>query len=230
MHDLDRTTAEFEADHELYEEDGHELEWEDAYETDEAYTGEGVLTEADEMQLAAEVLEVTNEAELDQFLGKVFRKVGRGVRSFARSGVGRALGGALRKVGKVALPIAGKAVGGFFGGPVGAAIGGKLGSAATKLFELELEGMSYEDQEFEVARRYVQLVAEAANNAAAAAPNTPPEAAGRVARNALAKAARRHAPGLLRGGRAGSAGSAGAYGRRSGRWARRGRRIILYGV
>jgi uncharacterized protein (DUF697 family) len=227
MHDLDRTTAEFEADPELYEADGQELEWEDGYETDESYAGEGVLTEADEMQLAAELLEVADEAELDYFIKKVFRKVGRGLRSFARSGVGRALGRGLRKIGKVALPIAGKAVGGFFGGPAGAAIGGKLGSAATKLFELELEGMSYEDQEFEVARRYVQLAADAAKNAAAAAPNTPPEAAGRVAKNALAKAARRYAPGLLRGGRPAFAG---AYGRRGGRWVRRGNRIILFGV
>ena len=36
---------------------------------------------------------------------------------------------------------------------------GKLASGATKLFGLELEGMSPEDQEFEVARRFVRLAA-----------------------------------------------------------------------
>jgi uncharacterized protein (DUF697 family) len=223
MHDLDRTTAEFESDHELFESDG-ELEFGETFETFQETDHESVLNEADEMQLAAELLEVTDETELDQFLGGLFKKVAGGVRSFARSGIGRALGGALKKVGKVALPIAGKAVGGFFGGPAGAAIGGKLGSMATKLFELELEGMSYEDQEFEVARRFVRLAADSAKNAMRAPASMSPQAA---AQTALKAAARKHAPGLVKG--TALTGYPSGTGR-TGRWFRRGRKVVLLGV
>ena len=127
---------------------------------------------------------VTDEQELDQFLGKLISKVSRTAGSIIRSPAGKALGGILKGAAKKALPIAGPAVGTYFGGPAGGAIGGKLASAAGRIFGLELEGMSGEDQEFEVARRFVRLAASAAQKAAAA-------------RSAVAAAARRHAPGLL---------------------------------
>ena len=81
---------------------------------------------------------------------------------------------------------------------------------------LELEGLSPEDQEFEVARRVVRLAGDAAVKAAAAPPSAP---AGKVVNKAIAAAAKKHAPGL-----------AGPGGRRSGRWIRRGRRIIVLGA
>jgi uncharacterized protein (DUF697 family) len=224
MHDLDRTTAEFEAGLEELEAGDSEFELDgEIMELTEEVDQESPFTEAEEMDLATEVLSVTNEAELDQFLGGLIKRVGRGVGKFVRGPVGRALGGALKRVGKVALPIAGKAVGGFFGGPAGAAIGGKLGSLATRLFEVDLEGMNYEDQEFEVARRFVRLAGAAAQNAASAPPTQNPQAA---ARNAVAAAARRHAPGMFRRGSAVFP----AGGRRTGRWMRRGRKIILMDV
>ncbi|MBK6506124.1 MAG: hypothetical protein IPG02_10755 [Ignavibacteria bacterium] len=40
---------------------------------------------------------------------------------------------------------------------LGTAIGGALGSAASNMFELELEGLSQEDREFETAKAYVRL-------------------------------------------------------------------------
>jgi hypothetical protein len=47
----------------------------------------------------------------------------------------------LKKFAKIAAPIAGKAVGGFFGGPAGAMLGSKLARlAASQLRELEMEG------------------------------------------------------------------------------------------
>jgi hypothetical protein len=139
---------------------------------------------------------------------------------------------------------------------VGTAIGSKLGSMAGNLFELELEGMDREQAEFEVARKYVQFAASAARNAALAPPNVPPQ---RAAQQAVAAAARRFAPGVLRLGFSGGyppaatggyrapapttgGGSFGApytgggsYGApytrpRSGRWVRRGRKIIVLGV
>ena len=63
-------------------------EWETLEGEQSAWSGESdseVLSETDELEMAAELLAVTNEQELDQFLGDLIRKVGRTV------GTGRAL-------------------------------------------------------------------------------------------------------------------------------------------
>ncbi|MDO7847527.1 hypothetical protein Q5H92_14250 [Hymenobacter sp. M29] len=160
------------------------------------YSGE--LNETLEMELAHELLEVTNEQELNMFLGKLIKGAGKAIGNFAKSGVGRAIGGVLKTVAKKALPIAGGALGTFFGGPLGGMIGNKLGSAAGNLFELELEGLSPEDQEFETARAYVRFANSAASRAAALQSQRRGAPASAVVRQALAGAARQHAPGLLR--------------------------------
>jgi uncharacterized protein (DUF697 family) len=220
MHDIDRTLLEMES-----ETDAFETEYE--YDESEYSDTEAVFDEAAEMELAAELLGVTEEAELDQFLGKVFKKVGRAVGKFVKSPVGRSLGRFLKGVAKKALPAVGGALGSIVPG-VGTAIGTKLGTAASNLFEVELEGLSPEDKEFEVARRFVRLTEEAAKNAALAPPNGDPQAA---AKAALVAAAKMHAPGLLRGGTTSMTAAAvpGVPGR-SGRWIRRGRKIVLLGV
>ena len=154
MHDLDRNLmeSEFETEYEFnemeYEADEF-FEYENEYEYEDEFSemGSSPFSEEEEFELAAELLAVGSDEELDEFLGKLIRKAARGVKRFARSKVGRAIGRGLKSVAKKALPIAGKAVGGFFGGPVGASIGGKLGGFASRLFEMELEGMSPEDQE-----------------------------------------------------------------------------------
>ncbi|WP_454624708.1 hypothetical protein [Bradyrhizobium cenepequi] len=148
-----------------------------------------VVGEDELMELAAELLEVRDEQELDRFLGNVFKKV----KAFANSSAGKAVGGMLKGVLKKALPIAGGVAGTFFGGPVGASIGSKLGSMAGNLFELELEGLSQEDREFEAAKQFARFATEAVKNAASA-PGGNPVA---IARQAIARAAQRHAPGLL---------------------------------
>jgi hypothetical protein len=201
---------------------------------------ESPLHESVEMELAAELLEVASEDELDQFLGKLIRRVGSTVGRLVRSPIGRALGGLIKPMLKAALPIAGGAVGTFFGGPLGGMAGSKLAGAAGQLFGLELEGLSAEDRDFEVARRVVKLAATATNNASAAPPNVDPQAA---ARAALIAAATSLAPGLAAGQfgrfapRPGARPQApyypgGAYGtgRRRGIWVRRGRSIVLHGV
>ncbi|NML63592.1 hypothetical protein HHL22_00055 [Hymenobacter sp. RP-2-7] len=166
----------------------------ESFETSGEMSGE--LNETLEMELAHELLEVSNEQELNQFLGSLVKKVGGAVSSIARSPIGKALGGALKTVAKKALPIAGGALGTFFGGPAGAAIGSKLGSMAGNLFELELEGLSPEDQEFETARAYVRFANSAVRRAAALQRRgLPPQA---LVRQALGAAAMQHAPGLLR--------------------------------
>jgi hypothetical protein len=195
--------------------------------------GEGPFSEEQEIEMAAELLSLSQDQELDQFLGKLIRRAGQAAGKFIRSPTGKALGGLLRKAAKAALPIAGKAVGTFLGGPVGGAIGGKLATAGGQIFGLELEGMSGEDQELEVAQRFVRLAGNAAARAAQAPPGIPPQQA---ARTALAAAARQYAPGLLRNGGAvrGAGGVSGARAargsRRSGRWLRRGNKIVLLGV
>ncbi|SHJ47283.1 hypothetical protein SAMN02745146_3176 [Hymenobacter daecheongensis DSM 21074] len=160
--------------------------------------GEQELNETQEMELAHELLEVSNEQELNMFLGKLIKSAGRAVGNFARSSVGRGLGNILKTVAKKALPIAGGALGSLVGGPLGGMIGNKLGSAASNLFELELEGLSPEDQEFEMARAYVRFANSAASRAANMQRRRPGMASAGLLRLALGQAARQHAPGLLR--------------------------------
>ena len=60
-------------------------------------------------RLAAELLEVTSEQELEDFLGSLASSVIKGAKSFMKSGVGKAVGGALRSIAKTALPAVGGA-------------------------------------------------------------------------------------------------------------------------
>jgi hypothetical protein len=246
MHNIDRTQAEaWEMSPEFdemqeFEYGSGEFEFESDQETyGEAYGAygemefESPLSEADEMELAAELLEVSSEEELDQFIGKLFKKVSGGLRKAFRSPVFKSLGGMLKGVAKKALPMAGGALGTLIPIPgVGTALGTAAGKAAGQMFGLELEGMSAEDQEFEVARRVVRLGAEAAKQAADAPPNAPPQPA---AKQALVNAAQTHAPGLV--GASGPTGGPSNGQRpqrrrlpRSGRWMRQGRNIVLLNI
>jgi len=236
MHDVDRTTLETGWAGEAYAaEEGYEFEPEyepemepeydagefAAYGAGEIYEGEAPFSEEEEVALATELLGITSDQELDQFLGKVFRRVARGVGRAIRSPVGRSLIGALRGVARQYLPVAGAALGNVLVPGLGGVVGGKLASAAGRAFGLEVEGLSAEDQEFQVARRYVRLAGDAARRAAlASATGASPQA---VVQQALTMAARRHAPGLVGRGIAGRRGV-------SGTWRRQGRVVVLYGV
>ena len=154
---------------------------------------ETVFDEVQEMELAAELLEINSEEELEQFLGKLIKSAGKAIGGFVKSPIGKALGGALKGVAKVALPMAGKVLGNMVLPGVGGMIGGKLASAAGGMFGLELEGMSRQDQEFEVARRVVRLAGESVKQAAQMPPVGHPTT---IAKNAVLAAATRHAPGL----------------------------------
>ena len=168
MHDIDRTQLEmgwesgnfgYESDQELYGEAQDELYGE--------FSGPpGIFTEMDEMELAAQFLEVTDEAELDQFLGSLLSTASKAIGGALRSPVGNAVGGILKGVAKKALPTAGAALGDLIAPGVGGQIGSQLATSAGKLFGLELEGLSAEDQEFEAARRFVRLGGAAAEKAA----------------------------------------------------------------
>jgi hypothetical protein len=181
--------------------------------------------------MAADLLSVSNEAELEHFLGDLLGKVAGAVGGIIKGPIGQTLGGLLKGVAKTALPIAGAALGNLVAPGIGGVIGGKLASAAGSAFGLELEGLTSEDSEFELAKQFVRLAADAAKNTVGVTQPGDPMA---VAQPALTQAMQRYAPGLMNetgywGGYGGYGGYGGGY-QQSGRWVRRGNQIILYGV
>jgi hypothetical protein len=216
MHDMDRTQMEY--DPEL-----QELEGEFEFEEGEWGAESGaVLTEADEFELANELLGVASEEELDQFLGKLIKKVAQGAGKALRSPLGQAVGGVLKGVAKKALPLAGGALGTFVGGPLGAKIGSGVAAAAGDALGLEGETLGEGEEEFEGAKQFVRVAADTINKAVTAPPSAEPRA---VAQSAAVSAAGQLAPGLV------SPGASGRPGRRqSGRWMRRGHTIVILGA
>ena len=183
-----------------------------------------VFNEGEVMELTAELLEITNEAELDRFLGDLIKRAGRAIGKVVKSPIGQAVGGVLKDVAKKALPIAGGALGAYFGGPLGAQIGSGLASAAGGALGLELETMSQEDREFEGGKQFVRFAADTVKSAASAPPSVDPRSA---AQTAATTAAQKYAPNLLGPG-SGSATPSPVPGKgRSGRWMRKGRNIII---
>jgi hypothetical protein len=221
MHDIDRTQLEYASEMPGFEAEQFEFEgeWGSA--------SGGVLSEAEEYELATELLGVASEAELDQFLGDLIKKVAKGAGKLVRSPIGQAVGGVLKGVAKKALPLAGGALGAMVGGPLGAKIGSGLASAAGGAIGLEGEALAQEDQELEGAKQFVRIAADTVKKAASASPAADPRS---VAQSAAVSAARQLAPGLLKQAGGGS-NTGGAAGRgQNGRWVRRGHTIVLYGA
>jgi len=177
MHDLDRTTLESNYEAESYEAEG-EAE---------------VLGENELNELTGGLLGLGGEHELDHFLGDIFKKVTGVIGKILPPGVTKNLGGLLKAVAGKVLPMAGGALGNLIAPGIGGAIGSQLASNAGAALGLELEGLSGEEQEFHVARRFVQLAAAAIRYASQASGADPRL----VARQALQVAAQRYAPGLV---------------------------------
>jgi hypothetical protein len=216
MHDIDRTQLEGEMEFGEFEFPGELQE---------------VFNEAEQMELAAELLEVRDEQELNYFLGNVIKKASGVLGKAVKSPLGQSLLSILKNAAKnaagQAIPVVSDAIGGGIGGNLGAAVGKGLNAFGTKLLNPEYEFVNQEDREFEGAKQFVQLAASAVKNAADAPSGADPRA---VARSAMIKAAQTVAPGLLQAG-SDAAGAPHASGRgRSGRWYRRGNRIVLQGV
>ncbi|WP_394839569.1 hypothetical protein LVJ94_22035 [Pendulispora rubella] len=222
MHDLDRTMGRTHMETEFLEFQG---------EGESEFQGEGekeVFHEDELNELASEMLGISNEQELEQFLGGLIKTVGSLAGKAINSPIGRQLGGALKGVAKKALPVAGRALGNWIAPGVGGQIGSQVASAAGSMFGLELEGLSLEDSEFELAKQFVRFAADAANSALNAPPGTDPKG---VASQAITQAAHKYAPGILAhagisNGHARPGAAAGA----SGRWVRKGNQIVLYGA
>lgn len=247
MHDFDRANIsaygrsdqmnEFETDNE------YELDFNPA--SIRITAASGGFSEAQEMELAAELLSVSSEAELEQFLDGLFKKVVsagknaiRNAQRFANSRTGQGLISLAKGAIKTILPIATKAGGVALAangmGPAGPIVADTMAAVASNALGMELEGLSPEDQEFEVAKQLVRFIGDAAQKAAAIASVTDPAGA---ARTAMIEAAKIHAPGLLRpvNGRpnaptARDGGNRPAAVNRQGTWHYENGRIVLNGL
>ena len=153
-----------------------------------------VFGEDEEVELAAEFLEVASERDLDHFIGELTDRASSAMDADLDGPVERDLGGIFKDIAKVVLPLAGGALGFFAGGPPGAALGSGLASTVGHALGLELEGLSPEDSEFEVAKQFVRFAGAAVKNAHDAGPTGDPA---KQAHEAAMEAARLHAPGLM---------------------------------
>jgi len=250
MHNLDRTLFETESaayENGTRETGAPELEQEDFLGIlgsmlggETAGSGEYESESSTELESAARLLEVRDEAELDRFIGDLFSSAVGAARNFAGSPTGKALGGIVKKATKEALPVVGRGIGGWLS-PDYADTGARAGQAVGDLLGLELEGLSNEDREFETARALIRFARTACRNAAQAPPGAPPQ---EVARRAAVAAARQHAPGLLAGATSSTPAPSGSAARtsgrpaaagdpshrsaaRSGRWIRQGNSIVI---
>lgn len=177
-----------------------------------------VFSEEEELQLAMELLEVASEEELDQFLGNVFKSVWKGVKKVGATiaKVAKPLGGALKAVAKTALPFVGGALGSMIPIPgVGTALGSALGRAASNALELEMESAAPADRELELARRFVRIAGQAARLAGDGDGST------RAVESALTRALHQQLPHFRS--------PAPQQEEESGRWRRRGNRIVVMG-
>lgn len=209
--------------------DSEEQEW--AQELDEQELDEQELDEQEfeggdqELELADELLTVSNEQELDQFVGKLFRRIGGAAKGLLATPAGQQLKGMLRGALRQAVPRAGRAIGTYLGGAGGGDLGADVAKQAGQLFGLELEGLSAEDQELEVARRAVRFSAGAVRQLARSPRGSNPRSA---AAYAMTRSARRYAPGMLSRRRRGRARPSVRFGpSSSGRWIRRNGQIVL---
>ena len=181
-------------------------------------TAAAVLSEEEELQLAMELLEVASEEELEQFLGKVFKSVWKGVKKVGSTiaKVAKPLGGALKAVAKTALPFVGGALGSMIPIPgVGTALGSALGRAASDALELEMEAEAPAERELEMARRFVRIAGQAARLAADG------DGSARAIESALTRALHQQLPHFRS--------PAPQQEEESGRWRRRGNRIVVMG-
>lgn len=194
----------------------------------------------EELELAMELLQVRNDQELEQFLGNIFKSVGRGLKSvgsFAMKHVAPVLGSALKTIAKTALPIAGGALGSFIPIPgVGTALGSALGGMVANALELEVAGLDRDEADIERARHFVRLAKSAIREAALALGSGPPES---IARTALVNATMKQLPaaapvvkGLLRTGNpaAHSPTMGSTQSGQTGTWQRHGSNIIVDGL
>ncbi|UUZ68993.1 hypothetical protein LP416_04110 [Polaromonas sp. P2-4] len=145
--------------------------------------GEAVAFDTESTEQAAKLLDVVGEPGFAALLDRLVRRTALASGRALEDAVATELVGLLQSAARRALPA--------LSAPL-AADASAATTRANRFFGIELEGLSPEDKEFEAVRRFVQLTAEAARQAALAPARLPPVAAARLA---AALAAKRYAPG-----------------------------------
>jgi hypothetical protein len=139
--------------------------------------------------LAAELLDVVNESELRRFLGRLAAETARATGRPIPRDTARALFPILRRTAERTLPTLTLAV----GDEPRAAAAAPIAQTAAHVFGLEPEGMNAEDRDFEIARRFVRF----AEAALARVVTTSAPSPATAAVDAVARAGREFAPGLV---------------------------------
>jgi hypothetical protein len=170
-----------------------------------------------ELEFGADLLEISNERDLGNFFADVITKVsGNGSRTL-KSPLGKKLVDTLKHAAQPVLRMRSNATGGpTINTLVGVSSANDLKLMAAKIFGLELEGLSHEDKEFEVAQQFIRFAMDTIKRATESEFSDDPQ---RTVENALVQAARRHAPGFLSHGAQNLSSS--------GRWVRKGKHIIV---
>lgn len=239
---------EFEYEDEFEFEEEYEDEFE--FEFEEEYEDE--YDDEEDSEMAYELLAAESDEEVDQFLGSLLKKAvsriklpsfgrrrGRKRRPrprprprapFGRSPYGQQLKrnfvSSAKRFGRTMIPSLGRNLGGYFGnrwgGPRGGQYGGgaghNIGNWVVDRLGWELEGLAPEEQELKVAKKIIKIAKAAAKKAATTTKKAPPKV---IIKAALKAAAKRH----LAGSGKKSTGS-----RYSGRWIRRGNKIVVMGA
>jgi hypothetical protein len=148
--------------------------------------------------LAAQLLDVVNESELRRFLGRLAAETARASGRPIPRDAARALLPMLRRTAERTLPTLTLAV----GDEPRAAATVPIAQAAARVFGLEPEGMSGEDRDLEIARRFVRF----AQAALAGVVTTSAPYPAAAAADAVARAGRDFAPGLFPPRRSAAAG------------------------
>lgn len=183
----------------------HEYE----FNTELLHEGEG------EGELVHELMAVSNEYELEGFLGKVWDVAKRVYNSPQGQAIKKDFITGAKSFGKKMFPSIGKNIGSYIGGPTGSQIGGHLGSAAGKWLFGEMP-----QQEAVDYVRVLRKVARYLNRALNAGVSIPPRT---LVTQAINQAAR---PLIYRR----RSGYTSDYSSKRGRWIRQGNKLIIQNV
>ena len=237
MHHIDRTLQELETGSDINGEYESEFEYNANDEFGQAFGQEATYSTNEtfemgqdpELEMAYQLLEVSDEYELNQFLGSLMSKALGAAKSaagsFINSSAGKGVGQYLVNIGKQTLPKLATQYGGQAGSALGQRIGGALGSKAgnwvgkkagnwvgskvgnavaskaQRIFNLELEALEPEDQELEIARSYVRFANDLTRRASQVARQNPQISLSSLGKQVIPSSASQHAPGLLKGSR-----------------------------
>jgi hypothetical protein len=123
-----------------------------------------------EIELASELLDVTSEGELQGYLHRLVTELASAEGVGLPAGRARALVDGLTRTAVQTLPTLSFALGS--GGQSAVGAGRSAAATAARVYGLELEGLSSEDRDYEIARQFVRLAQAATNPLAQAAPES----------------------------------------------------------